>query len=123
MPSVEVKFHLGQHVRIIKGKIKFDKYSEQNFSTEIFQINKIIFKTQRPVYELENLNKTPIDGLFYGEELTPVRNSKRTVYQIDKILKQRRRRGILEYLVSWRCYHSSFDCWVPASEVKDIAQT
>jgi hypothetical protein len=81
------------------------------------------FIEPRDLDEQEDLNKTPIDGVFYDEELTPVRISKRTVYQIDKILKQRRRRGILEYLVSWRCYHSSFDCWVPASEVKDIAQT
>jgi xanthine dehydrogenase molybdopterin-binding subunit B len=123
IPSVKVKFHVGQHVRISKEKMRFAKASEQNFSTEIFRISKIIYRTPRPVYELEDLNKTPIDGLFYGEELTPVRISKRTVYQIDKILKQRRRRGILEYLVSWRGYPSSFDSWVPASEVKDIAQT
>jgi len=114
---------VGQHVRFSKEKMKFAKASEQNFSTEILGICKIIYRTPRPVYELEDLNKSPIDGLFYGEELTPVRISKRTVYQIDKILKRRRRRGILEYLVSWRCYPSSFGSWVPASEVKDIVQT
>ena len=103
--------------------MKFAKTSEQNFSTEIFRISKIIYRTPRPVYELEDLNKTPIDGLFYGEELTPVRISKRTVYHIDKILRQRRRRGILEYLVSWKSYPFSFDSWVPASEVRNIAQT
>ena len=103
--------------------MKFAKASEQNFSTEIFRISKIIYRTSRPVCELEDLNKTPIDGLFYGEELTPVRISKRTVYQIDKILKQRRRRGILEYLVIRRGYPSSFVSWVPASEVRNIAQT
>jgi len=114
---------VGQHVRISKEKMKFAKASEQNFSTEKFRISKIIYRTPRPFYELEDLNKTPIDGPFYGEEMTPVRISKRTVYQIDKTLKQRRRRGILVYLVSWRGYHSSFDSWVPASEVRNIAQT
>jgi xanthine dehydrogenase molybdopterin-binding subunit B len=123
IPSVKVKFHVGQHVRISKEKMKFAKASEQNFSTDIFQISKINYRTPRPVYGLEDLNKTPIYGLYYGGELTPVRISKRTVYQNDKILKQRRRRGILEYLVSWRGYPSSFDSWVPASEVKNIAQS
>ena len=31
--SVEVKFRVGQHVRISKEKLKFAKSSEQNFST------------------------------------------------------------------------------------------
>ena len=88
IPSVEYKFRLGQHVRISKVKKKFAKASEQNFSTEIFRIRKIIYRTPRPVYELEDLNKTPIDGLFYGEKLTPVRISKRTVYQIDKVIRR-----------------------------------
>ena len=36
------KFHVGQHVRIIKEKMKFGKASEHNFSTEIIRIVKEI---------------------------------------------------------------------------------
>ena len=60
----------------LEEKLKFAMISEQYFSTEIFRISKIVYKTPRPVYELEDLNKTPIDGQFYAEELTPVRISK-----------------------------------------------
>ena len=77
----------------------------------------------RPVYELEDLNKTLIDGQFNGEEWKPVGISKRTMYHIVKLLKQRHRKGILEYLVRWRGYPSSFDSWVPASSVKNITRT
>ena len=74
----KVKFTVGEHVRISKEKMKFAKRGEQNFSTEIFRITEVIEKRLRPVYELEDLNKTPIEGQFYVEELTPVRISKGT---------------------------------------------
>jgi len=114
------KFRAGQHVRISKEKMKFAKVAEQNFSTEIFRIAKVIERRPRPVYELKDLNDTPIDGQFYQEELTPVRVTRRTVYKINKILDKRIRRGSLEYLVRWRGYSKDFDSWIPASGVKDM---
>jgi len=74
----------------------------------------------RAVYELKDLNGTPIDGQFYREELTPVRITHRTSYKIDKILDKWVRWGIREYLVRWRGYSHDFDPWVPAASVKDI---
>jgi hypothetical protein len=98
----------------------FAKGPEQNHSTEIFKSIKVIPKSPGPVYELEDLNQKLIEGQFYAEELTPVRISKRTTYQIDKILDLRVRRGIVEYLVKWRGYSQVFNSWVPASSVKNI---
>ena len=49
-------YSVGQHVRISKEKAKFAKSSEQNISTEAFRIIKVIHRTPRPVYELEDLN-------------------------------------------------------------------
>ena len=121
--SVKVKFHVEEHLRISKEKLKFAKASKQNFSTEISRISKIVYRTPRPVYELEDLNKLLIDGQIYAEKLTPFRISKRTMYHIAKILKQRHSQGILEYLVSWRGYPSFFDSWVLASSVKNFTRT
>jgi hypothetical protein len=42
--SAQAKFRVGQHVLIIKEKMIFAKGSEQNFSTEIFKIIKVIPK-------------------------------------------------------------------------------
>ena len=113
-------FRIGQHVRISKQKMKFSKGAEHNYSIEIFRITKVIQRSPRPVYELEDLHETPIEGQFYQEELTPVRITKQTAYKIDKILDKRVRRGITEYLVRWRGYTKDFDSWIPASSEKNI---
>jgi len=100
--------------------MKFAKGCEQTFSTEIFRITKVVERRTLPVYELEDLNKTPIEVQFYGEELTPVRISKETTYKIDKILDMRVGLGIRDYLVRWKGYSKEFVSWIPASSVKDI---
>ena len=64
-------FRVGQHVRISKEKMRFAKAAEQNFSTDIFRVTKVIDGRPRVFYELEDLNGTPIEGQFYREEMTP----------------------------------------------------
>jgi hypothetical protein len=100
--TAKARFRVGQHVRISKQKMKFAKGGEQNNTTEIFRIVKVFHRSPRPVYELQDLNGKLIDGQFYQEELSTVRISRRTTNKVDKILANRVRRGILEYLVRWR---------------------
>jgi len=70
------KFRVGQNVRISKDKMKFAKGGEQNYTTEIFKIRKVVYRTHRPVFELEDLRGEEIEVKFYSEELVPVRISK-----------------------------------------------
>jgi len=58
----KAEFRVGQHVRISREKMKFAKSAEQNFSTEIFRIARVIERRPRPLYELEDLNGNPIEG-------------------------------------------------------------
>jgi len=57
IPIAQPKFRVGQHVRISKEKMKFVKGGEQNYTTEVFRITKVICRIPRPVYELEDLNQ------------------------------------------------------------------
>jgi hypothetical protein len=100
--------------------MKFAKGGEQNYTTVVFRIIKVICRTTRPVYDLANLNRRVINVQFYNEELTPMRISRRTNLKIDKILSTRVRRGIREYLVRWKGYGPDFDSWVNAASVKNI---
>jgi len=77
----KVKFCVRQHVLICKEKTKFAKDGEQPFSKEIFRTTKFIQRRPRPVYEFEYLNKTPIEGQFYAEELTHIRITEETAYK------------------------------------------
>ena len=76
MCNITTKFGVRQHVRISKEKMKFTTGTEQNFSQKIYWINKVIKRTTFPFYEVEDLNKRPIEGQFYQEELTPMRMTK-----------------------------------------------
>jgi len=60
-------FRVRQHVRIRKKKMRFTKAAELNFSTEFFRVAKLIERQSRAVYELHDLNRTPIDDQFYRE--------------------------------------------------------
>ena len=62
-----VKFNVAQHARISKEKMKFAKVSGQNYTEDIFRIVKVIRRSPRPVYVLEDLNGTLNEGLFYGQ--------------------------------------------------------
>jgi len=61
---------------------------------EIYKFAKVIKRRPLVVYELEDLNGTPIDGLFYREDLTLVRITDRTSYKRGKILDKRFRRPL-----------------------------
>jgi len=47
--TTEAKFTVGQNVRISKEKMKFTKGAEENFSRQIFRINKVIKRIPIPV--------------------------------------------------------------------------
>jgi len=63
-------------------------------------------------YELSDLAGEPIKGKFYELEIQQVLKSDDERFDIDRILKMRKRNGKIQYLVSWRGYPSKFDSWI-----------
>jgi hypothetical protein len=114
------KFRVGDHVRISKNKGKFEKGYEYRFQERIYRINKVI-RHNIPVYELKTIKGSPVAGKFYEHELSLVRgdlNDK--TYWIEKIIKERTRKGKRECLVRWLGYDSEDDEWIPKTKCTKI---
>ena len=74
-----------------------------------------------PVYKLKDYDGEELKGTFYEKELQKVMKSD-DVYEVEKILKKRRRgHRNVQYLVKWLGYSNKFNSWVPASEINLIS--
>ena len=92
-----------------------------NGSEEIFKIIRVLKHRKPPVYEIEDLNGETVDGIFYEEELSVIDKSiSEASYKIDKILKTSGSDSRKKYFVSWVGYPSTFNSWVPASDMQNI---
>ena len=88
----------------------FSKRYAPNWSEEIFRVKERI-KRALPVYRITDLNNELIIGTFYEPELQKV-TLRDDLFSVDKVLKERTRKGKKEYFVRWAGYPSSFDSWV-----------
>lgn len=113
------KFKVGDHVRISRAKGIFEKGYEENYTREIYLIDKILY-TQPREYKLISLTNQPIKGRFYEKELVKVTIKEDDLYQIEKVLKERMYKGIKQYFVKWKGWDKSHNQWVNAEDVEDI---
>lgn len=103
------RFKIGDTVRISKQKMHFEKGYEQNWSREIFTVDKIIYRIP-VVYKLKDLLGEEIKGTFYEAELQKVIDT--GIYPVEKVIKKRKRRGNTEYFVKFLGYPEKFNTWV-----------
>jgi transposase InsO family protein len=104
------KFQLGDTVRITVYKNIFVKGYIQNWTEEVFKIAER-FSTTPPTYGLEDLTGEEIKGRFYEQEIQKVIKTETDEYIVEKVLKTRRRNGLLEHFVKWRGYADKFNSW------------
>ena len=97
---VRYKFQVGDRVRISKAKRIFEKSYLPNFTEEMFTIYKR-FARQVPVYKLKDAAGEILDGTFYEAELQKVIKED-DVYRVEKVLRKRKRKGVVEYFVKWK---------------------
>lgn len=72
------------------------------------------------MYRLKDYADESISGTFYAQELQKVNKKEDIVWKVDKILKERTRKGEKEVLVSWYRWPSKYNSWIKKSELIDI---
>jgi len=105
------KFEVRDKVRITQAKRAFRKLYLPGWTTEIFTIKKRI-STHPPTYEIADHQDECIEGKFHAEELQKIIRKDDELFDVEKILKSRRRAGVTEHYVKWVGYPDRFNSWV-----------
>lgn len=116
LEPVKFKFDLGDQVRIAQYKHAFKKGYLPNFTEEIFTVTEQIPR-HPPVYKINDWNAEPVIGIFYEHELVKVVKTD-DIYQIEKILKTRKQKGVTKYFVKWLGYPDKFNQWINQADLK-----
>jgi len=104
---------LGDNVRMTTQRRPFQKGYIGNWSEEIFVVYDQM-PTIPVTYKLKDLAREDIKGSFYENELQSVMKSGNVLFDIEHILKTRKKAGKVEYFVKWRGYPAKFNLWVTA---------
>ena len=98
-------------MRISKRRLPFEKGYVGRWSEEVFFV-KARLPTVPVTYRLTDLSGEDIKGSFYNDELQIVVKLDDALFDIERILKTRKRAGKVEYLIKWRGYPNKFNSWV-----------
>ena len=112
------KFKVGDTVRISSTRTRFERGYHQKFTTEVWTIHKVLDNLPQPRYTVKDERGDDLDCILHENELVAYEPS--GVYEIEKILKTRWRKGKKEALVRWLHYDASFDSWVPAKDLSYV---
>ena len=74
------------------------------------------FPTTPVMYAIKDLAVDEIKGRFYEPEFQLIVKAD-NVYDVEKVLKTRRRNGKVEYYVKWKGYSDKFNSWTDSCGV------
>ena len=104
----DLKFKIGDIIRISKYKNIFAKSYVPNWSEEVFVIKKVE-NTVPWTYLISELKGKEIFGTFYENKLQKTNQKE---FRIEKIIKRKSDK----LYVKWKGYDNSFNCWIDQKE-------
>jgi len=119
--TLKKKLNKGDVVRISAAKGQFEKGYLPNWSREEFTVDKVDTKFLPTMLSLKDYGGNPIDGKFYEEEVQRIiRDPDDDTYDIEKVIRQKRKDGEQWYLVKWLGYDNSFNSWIRKRDVSNV---
>ena len=110
---IKPKYAVGDKVRITKKKNIFEKGFTITWTDKIYTITQVL-NTLPPTYKIRD-DKEEIEGSFYQQEL---QKTNENTFRIEKILRRMRKTdGTRLARVKWVGYDSSYNSWIPESEI------
>lgn len=110
IPLKQLKFKVGNRVRVSKYKNIFEKVYTPSWMTEIFTVDQV--KQTKPITQkLNDYQDQSIEGGFYEQELLKVKYP--YVYLIEKVLRTRGN----EVYVKWLGFNDSHNTWIQRSDI------
>jgi len=111
------KLDVSDKVRICQARRPFRKGYLPGWTTEIFTIKSRI-PTDPPTYEIIDYDGESVLGKFYAEELQKVTKTN-DVFDIERVVRTRKRAGVVEHFVKWVGYPDKFNSWVSGILIRD----
>ena len=104
------KFKIGDVVRIPYSTNVFTREYDEKWTGEVFKVTRRFRRDGLNVYTIADLQKEPIKGSFYQNELA--KTSIKDIHRVEKVIKERKVRGRKQYFVKWKYYPDKFNTWV-----------
>ena len=109
---------VGDYVRVGKTKLTFEKGYETNYSAMLYKISGVRKSRNHNIYSVRDLANRIEPGWFYEKELSKVIIDRHEKHRVEKIVRQRKVNGRLQYLIRWAGYPSNYDSWEWADDLE-----
>lgn len=117
-------FHFKRNdlVRVSYTNMIFKRSYDEQFSKEVFKITKRFRIQNIPQYKIRDMKNELIKGNFHESELLKIEKDQDALWLVEKVLRKRKRNGLVEYLCKFEGFDNSFNQWIPEKDVINIGE-
>ena len=115
----KIKFEIGDFVRLKNEKKTFEHGYDENWSKQVFRVNRIITTGQVPTFYIRDSMNNELSRKYYTQDLQKI---SRPLNHVERILQKRRRtmnnQLTTEYLVLFE--DTQTNLWIPESDLFNV---